>query len=58
MAKIYVEQSRNNAYRMQSHDINKMFWSFCLMFVTDNNYFDYMTIDYMEYYFIGELETI
>ena len=57
MTKVYVGQSKNGAYRMQSHDNNKMFWSFCLMFVTDNNSFDTLTIDYMEYYFIKKLET-
>ena len=57
MTKVYVGQSKNGAYRMQSHDTNKMFWSFCIMFVTDNNSFDTMTIDYMEYYFIRKLET-
>lgn len=56
MTKVYVGQSKNGAYRMQSHNTNKMFWSFCLMFVTDNNSFDTMTIDYMEYYFIKKLE--
>lgn len=56
MTKVYVGQSKNGAYRMQSHDNNKMFWSFCLMFVTDNNSFDTLTIDYMEYYFIRKLE--
>lgn len=57
MTKVYVGQSKNGAYRMQSHDNNKMFWSFCIMFVTDNNSFDTMIIDYMEYYFIRKLET-
>lgn len=56
MTKVYVGQSKNGAYRMQSHDNNKMFWSFCIMFVTDNNSFDTLTIDYMEYYFIRKLE--
>lgn len=56
MTKVYVGQSRNGAYRMQDHNTNKMFWSFCLMFVTDNNSFDTLTIDYMEYYFIKKLE--
>ena len=56
MTKVYVGQSRMGAHRMQSHDNNKMFWSFCIMFVTDNNSFDTLTIDYMEYYFIRKLE--
>lgn len=56
MTKVYIGQSKNGAYRMQSHDNNKIFWSFCLMFVTDNNSFDTLTIDYMEYYFIKKLK--
>ncbi|MGO1470074.1 MAG: GIY-YIG nuclease family protein [Tissierella sp.] len=57
MTKVYVGKSTNGANRMQSHNNNKMFWSFCLMFVTDNDTFDTLTIDYMEYYFIRKLET-
>lgn len=55
LTKVYVGQSKNGAYRMKSHVSNKMFWSFCLMFVTDNNSFDALTIDYMEYYFVNKL---
>lgn len=56
LTRVYVGQSKNGAHRMQDHNYNKMFWSFCLMFVTDNNSFDTLTIDYLEYYFIGKLE--
>lgn len=56
ITKVYVGQSRNGAYRMQDHNYKKMFWSYCLMFVTDNDSFDTLTIDYMEYYFIKKLE--
>lgn len=55
LTKVYVGQSKNGAYRMQSHNYTKIFWSFCLMFVTDNNSFDTLTIDYLEYYFIKKL---
>lgn len=53
--KVYVGQSKNGAYRMQNHNNDKLFWSYCLMFVTDNNSFDTLTIDYLEYYFINKL---
>lgn len=43
---------------MLSHDKSKTFWSFCIMFVTDNNSFDAMTIDYIEYSFINKLKKI
>ena len=56
MTKVYVGQSKNGANRMESHQANKLFWSYCLMFVTDNNSFDALTIDYMEYYFIQKLK--
>lgn len=56
LTKVYVGQSKNGAYRMQDHNNKKMFWSFCLMFVADNNSFDALTIDYLEYYFIRKLE--
>lgn len=55
LTKVYVGQSKNGAYRMNNHNNNKIFWSFCLMFVTDNNSFDTLTIDYLEYYFIKKL---
>lgn len=54
--KVYIGQSRNGANRMLSHDKSKAFWSFSIMFVTDNNSFDAMTIDYIEYSFIRKLK--
>ncbi len=56
ITKVYIGQSRNGANRMLSHDKSKVFWSFCIMFVTDNNSFDAMTIDFIEYYFINKLK--
>lgn len=56
LTKVYVGQSKNGAHRMQSHNNSKLFWSYCLMFVIDNNSFDTLTIDYLEYYFIKKLE--
>lgn len=56
LTRVYIGQSRNGAYRMQDHNNKKIFWSYCLMFVTDNNSFDTLTIDYLEYYFISKLE--
>lgn len=56
ITKVYIGQSRNGANRMLSHDKSKTFWSFCIMFVTDNNSFDAMTIDYIEYSFINKLK--
>ena len=53
---VYVGQSKNGASRMESHRQNKQFWSYCIMFVTDNNSFDAMTIDYMEYHYIKKLK--
>jgi hypothetical protein len=47
MTKVYVGQSKNGAFRMESHQANKLFWSYCTMFVTDNNSFDALTIDYI-----------
>lgn len=56
MTTVYVGQSKNGASRIDNHRYNKQFWSFCLMFVTDNNSFDTLTIDYMEYYYINKLK--
>ncbi len=56
LTKVYIGQSKNGALRMQDHNNRKMFWSFSLMFVTDNNSFDALTIDYLEYHFIQKLE--
>lgn len=56
ITKVYIGQSRNGANRMLSHDKSKTFWSYCIMFVTDNNSFDAMIIDYIEYHFINKLK--
>lgn len=56
MTKVYVGQSTRGANRMLSHEKEKSFWSFCIMFVTDNNSFDALSIDYIEYYFINKLK--
>ncbi len=51
---IYIGQSVNGIERIKSHLREKEFWQYCLMFVTDNNSFDKLSIDYLEYYFIRE----
>jgi hypothetical protein len=53
---VYVGQSRQGIRRMDSHRQNKQFWSYCLLFVTDNNSFDALTIDYIEYHYIQKLK--
>ena len=53
---VYVGQSMNGIGRISEHVRNKDFWSYCLMFVTDNNSFDKMAIDYLEYEFIKKLK--
>lgn len=50
---IYVGQSENGISRIKNHVINKNFWNYCIMFVTDNNQFDKTCIDYLEWYFIN-----
>ena len=54
--RVYVGQSINGANRIQNHQSGKSFWTYCIMFVTDNNSFDTLTIDYLEYYFIQKLK--
>ncbi len=49
---IYIGQSENGIYRIKSHVENKIFWTYCIMFVSDNGTFDKTTIDYLENYFI------
>lgn len=49
---VYIGQSENGISRVKNHVVNKDFWQFCLMFVTDNNKFDKTCIDYLEYDFI------
>ena len=49
---VYVGQSVNGITRIKSHLREKDFWQFGILFVTDNNSFDKLSIDYLEYYFI------
>lgn len=53
---IYIGQSKLGAGRISSHEKNKDFWTYCIMFVSDNNVFDANAIDYMEYHFINLLK--
>lgn len=54
--RIYVGQSMNGIKRIGDHVRNKEFWTFCVMFVTDNNSFDKLAIDYLEYEFIKKFK--
>lgn len=49
---VYVGQSVNGIQRIDEHVRGKDFWSYAILFVTDNNSFDKLSIDYMEYEFI------
>ncbi|WP_313525542.1 GIY-YIG nuclease family protein [Anaerotignum sp.] len=49
---VYVGQSINGIQRIEDHIRGKDFWSYGILFVTDNNSFDKLSIDYMEYEFI------
>lgn len=49
---VYIGQSVNGIKRIKSHLREKDFWQFGILFVTDNNSFDKLSIDYLEYYFI------
>lgn len=53
---VYIGQSSNGIRRITDHKKLKDFWSYCIMFVTDNNSFDKLTIDYLEYYFIHKFK--
>lgn len=53
---VYIGQSVNGVNRIKSHVREKEFWQFGIMFVTDNNSFDKLSIDYLEYYFIQRFE--
>ena len=55
-SRVYVGQSINGVERIKNHVANKEFWSYCIMFVTDNNRFDRLTIDYLEYEFIRKFK--
>jgi len=50
---IYVGQSVNGVKRIEDHVRGKEFWTYAIMFVTDNNTFDKLAIDYLEYRFIN-----
>lgn len=54
--RIYIGQSMNGINRINEHVKGKEFWSYCIMFVTDNNSFDKLTIDYLEYEFINRFK--
>ncbi|MDE4085384.1 GIY-YIG nuclease family protein [Planococcus maritimus] len=49
---VYIGQSINGIKRIKSHLREKDFWQFGILLVTDNNTFDKLSIDYLEYYFI------
>ncbi|OCA86007.1 hypothetical protein A8F94_14270 [Bacillus sp. FJAT-27225] len=51
-ASVYIGQSVNGINRIKSHLREKDFWQYGILFVTDNNSFDKLSIDYLEYYFI------
>lgn len=53
---VYIGQSVNGIDRINEHIRTKSFWSYCIMFVTDNNSFDKLTIDYLEYKFLGKFK--
>ena len=55
-SRVYVGQSVNGVTRIKDHVANKEFWSFCIMFVTDNSSFDKLTIDYLEYAFVNKFK--
>ena len=54
--RVYVGQSINGINRISEHAKTKEFWSRCLMFVSDNNSFDKLVIDYLEYAFINKFQ--
>lgn len=54
---VYVGQSVNGIQRIEEHIKKKDFWTYAIMFVTDNNSFDKLSIDYLEYEFIQEFKT-
>ncbi|MBH0175759.1 GIY-YIG nuclease family protein [Fictibacillus sp. 23RED33] len=51
---VYIGQSVNGVTRIKSHLREKEFWKFGILFVTDNNSFDKLSIDFLEYHFIQE----
>lgn len=53
---VYIGQSVNGIKRIEEHLKQKEFWSYCILFVTDNNSFDKLSIDYLEYEFIHKFQ--
>ncbi len=53
---VYVGQSVNGIQRIDEHVRGKDFWSYAILFVTDNNSFDKLSIDYLEYEFIQKFK--
>lgn len=53
---VYVGQSVNGIQRIEEHIRVKAFWSYAILFVTDNNSFDKLSIDYLEYEFIQKFK--
>lgn len=51
-ASLYVGKSINGIGRLKDHLREKDFWQFAILFVTDNNSFDTLSIDYLEQHFI------
>lgn len=56
ITQVYVGQSTKGISRILEHKKSKGFWSYAMMFVTDNNSFDKLMIDYLEYYFINKVK--
>ncbi|QTD39434.1 GIY-YIG nuclease family protein [Sporosarcina sp. Te-1] len=51
-ASLYIGKSINGIVRLKDHLREKDFWQFAVLFVTDNNSFDTLSIDYLEQHFI------
>lgn len=55
---VYIGQLVNGVERINNHIRTKSFWSYCIMFVTDNNSFDKLTIDYLEYNLVNSVSLL
>jgi hypothetical protein len=55
---IYIGKSVNGIDRIKTHVNSKDFWSFGLMFVTDNKSWTSTTIDYLEHHFINTFKNL
>lgn len=53
---VYVGQSINGIQRIEEHIKSKEFWTYGILFVTDNSSFDKLSIDYLEYEFIQKFK--